>query len=351
MFQQLQQQLNIDSIYDLDQLSPAQLKQALQAQKIPSIGLRSDSANDIDAYKAQCRKIADIAYHWPSAGLVAVMHMHVVLAFARYPKFIPYSQIMLEDIAKHESLLASLSAEGAVQKQQGFAPLLHQRMSATQFHLNGIKKPASLSHIADYFACMSREASSQEAAMVIIPRNDKVKVDASLWDSEVFNAADTQAVQFDNVMLSADQVADEGSEVIPVMSLALGTFQYMTIQCYLGIAQRLIDKISATFKPYYELRAAMARVQMFSATMCDVIAQQSFNTDTDEGARQFVQSCRYHLQRDIEVLVSNVHKHMSATALVTDKDFAHLMNTLMMLSFHPVAEKSAIREFMPQFNG
>lgn len=349
MFQQLMKQRDINSIYELDQLAPAVLKSEFQRLKLASLGLDNDSAHQFDAYKLQCEEIAKLGYHWPSAGLVAVMHMHVVLAFARYPQLVPFNQSLLNKVKTEQYLLASLSAEGAVNKSNGFSPLLHKRVSESCYQVNGTKKPASLSHMADYFACVSRDETTMESAMVLIPRGDSVAAMSGLWDLTVFKASDTQEVRFNGVELPADHLATEGAEIEPVMSLAMGTFQFMTIQCYLGIAQRLIDKITATFKPYYELRAAMARIQMFKSTMCDVLAEQSFKTDTDPSARAFVQSCRYSLERDLAALVSNIYKHMSANALVMDKDFMHLMNTVMMLSFHPMPEKSFIRQFMPTF--
>lgn len=350
MFRQLMKQFDINSIYELDQLAPSVLKSEFQRLKLASLGLDSDSAHQLAAYKQQCEEIAKVAYHWPSAGLVAVMHMHVVLAFARYPELVAFNHELLRKVKTEQYLLASLSAEGTVNKSKGFSPLLHKRVSEFRFQVDGIKKPASLSHIADYFACVSRDEDSMASAMVLIPRTDAVSVNKGLWDVSVLNASDTQEVKFNRIELPADHVATEGAEIEPVMSLAMGAFQFMTIQCYLGVAQRLIDKIVATFKPYYELRAAMARIQMFKSTMCNVLAEQSFMTDTDPKAREFVQSCRYSLERDLASLVSNIYKHMSANALVMDKDFMHLMNTVMMLSFHPMSEKSFIRQFMPTFN-
>jgi hypothetical protein len=78
----------------------------------------------------------------------------------------------------------------------------------------------------------------------------------------------------------------------------------MTMACYLGIAKCLMAKISSQFKPYYELRASMARINMFHDTMLPVLCEQGFKTDIDGNARSFVQACRYSLERDLSELVS-----------------------------------------------
>jgi hypothetical protein len=358
LFEFLTSTSSIEDIYQLDQLPATTLKQALQHLAIPSRGLTLGAADDLNAYRALCSSINDIAYHWPSAGLVAVMHHHVVFALSRYPALFAAGSSLLSQVKASQALVASLSAEASVNKDapmgnadnaHAYAPLLHRQLTANRLVLNGVKKPASLSHIADFFICVSRDADTRAAAIALIPRSDSVSVAPDLWQIAPLKATDSQSVRFDNVSLSLENISMDEAAINPVMTLAMGAFLCMTMHCYLGIARRLIDKLRHQFKPYYELRASMARITMFSETMMGVIEAQSFKAEEDSQALGFLQTCRHSLERDLSELVTHIYKHMSANALVTDRDFLHLMNTLMMLRFHPQGEKQSLRAFMPSF--
>jgi hypothetical protein len=357
MFKGLKAELGIETLSQLDGLSADIVKTELQRLGIPALGLKLNSAHSGAGFKQQCQAILDIAKAWPSAGLVAVMHMHVLLALSRYSAMIPSAKGVLAQVENAQALLASLSAEGS--EDANHAPLLHHKISPDRYMINGVKKPASLSHMADFFICVSRAQKLTEQgqikpdtaapAIVLIPRSDAVTVNQTLWKIAPFNAADSHSVSFNEVMLSADEIALELTTITPFTSLALGTFQVMTMACYLGIANCLITKISRQFKPYYELRASMARINMFHETVLPILCEQGFKTDTDAGALAFVQATRYSLERDLSELVSLIYKHMSANALVMDQDYLHLMNTLMMLRFHPMGEKQYLRGYMPDF--
>ena len=357
MFKGLKAELGIETLSQLDQLPADIVKTELQRLGIPALGLKLNSANSEAGFKQQCQAIVDIAKAWPSAGLVAVMHMHVLLALSRYSTMIPSAKQVLAQVETKQALLASLSAEGSVDANH--APLLHHKVSEDSYLINGVKKPASLSHMADFFICVSRAGKVTEGkqltpdssapAIVLIPRSHAVTVNQTLWKIIPFNAADSHSVSFNEVIISSDEIALDVKKITPFTSLALGTFQVMTMACYLGIAQCLIAKISSQFKPYYELRASMARINMFNETVLPVLCEHGFKADTDAGALAFVQTCRYSLERDLSELVSLIYKHMSAYALVMDEDYLHLMNTLMMLRFHPVGEKQCLRDYMPHF--
>jgi alkylation response protein AidB-like acyl-CoA dehydrogenase len=142
-------------------------------------------------------------------------------------------------------------------------PLLHHKVSVDSYMINGVKKPASLSHMADFFICVSRSGrlteqrqlkpDSTAPAIVLIPRSEAVTLNQARWAITPFKATDSHSVSFNEVIISSDDIALDLKKITPFTSLALGTFQVMTMACYLGIAKCLMAKISSQFKPYYEL--------------------------------------------------------------------------------------------------
>jgi hypothetical protein len=114
MFNGLKAELGIETLVQLDQLPANIVKSELQRLGIPALGFKLNSASSEAGFKQQCQAIVDIAKAWPSAGLVAVMHMHVLLALSRYPEIIPSAKQVLKQVETAQALLASLSAEGAL---------------------------------------------------------------------------------------------------------------------------------------------------------------------------------------------------------------------------------------------
>ena len=358
MFDELLKTHHITTIKQLDQVSPSVLRQTLQTQHIPSWGLRHNSHTDFDAYLEQGSLITDISYHWPSAGLACLMHKHIVLALKRYESAVSVFPEVLNAVSENDALIASLSAEGLKTNNEQYSPLTHSQTSDGDWQLTGTKTPATLCNIADYYLCVSVDASSVtddstaaiKQGMAVIPDGPTLSRNNDIWQLEVFNASDTQAICFDNTIIPFDHIVTDEILLDMLLHLALGSFEYMTMCAYLGIASRLADNITHTYKPWSDLQFAIARITMFRQAQLPVIAEQSFQADTNKLARDFVQSSRYFLERLIDELVLATQKHMSANLLVSNPDYQHLINTVNMLRYHPRSEKKYTRRFLPKFD-
>jgi alkylation response protein AidB-like acyl-CoA dehydrogenase len=338
-FTTVEHQLSGQGAKYLDTLSSTELGAFLRENRLASLVFDYDAASGPEQLAKFANCLRQVASCWPSAGLALCMHSHIVYGLQRYPNMIACSQSALQQVQKSQALMASAFADGIIGSQVFDTALTGSDLLAETIVLKGAKLPCTLSDIADYYCFSLKSETDESFSIALTERSDNIVVDKSFWKIDLFKAASSNKVIFDQVTLGQQQVAHPKCKEMPLaMNLAMACFNYLAIACYIGVMDTLIEKITARVTPQGALLASINRIQVFDSVSFSALAEVVNSADEYEANLYHILQQRYQFEALIEEFTQQAQANLSGLTFITDADTLHLLNTLQLLKYHPISQ-------------
>lgn len=331
-------------VQEIDVLGGEELKAFIRKHKLASYVLDSRAGESSDNLAGFAIGLRKLAARWPSLGLGLCMHAHIVYAFERYSGLIPSSVDMLNSVRTEQSLITSAFADGVIGSLVFDTALVGDDFTNQVIQLKGSKLPCTLGSIADFHCCSLKSGKTGEFSVAIIRNDADIECDTSFWNIDLFRSACTDKVNFDRKKIAIEELAAPESELmLPALGLGLTCFNYFAISCYLGVVDKLIEKVEFLVSPYGELATNIGRLKAFDMLVSPRLAELAFNADQNEQNGNEVMYHRYHLERLIKDLITSIYDSLSGLSFMTDAEFFHLLNIAQLLRYHPTSESKFLQ--------
>lgn len=292
------------------------------------------------ALKETSDLIRTTASRSPACGLALCMHHHVVITWLKFENLLPGGRPWLNQLLDDRCLFASAFAEGIPGKQIFESEVKASRINATHHVISGVKKPTTLSSYADYYAVSVRCCDENDKlAIALIPSSQKGIRIEKFWHLDALQAADNNAVVFDQVELPNQQLSlYKGDDLVGVLSFGICSFSLFAISAYAGVIDRMLEKLPPRIRQIPEIEREIKSYRLAaSALISSMIAQLNMDTFTDRTIAS-VLAMRYQFEDVVEKYATFALKTSGGVQVMSDPELLYLFSITQFLRFHPISK-------------
>jgi|GEM_PF-3189207 len=327
------------SYVQLDSTDIHTVKQLLINSGLPSKALKSNAHQSKDNFKKLALDQINLASSFPALGVAMAMHYHVVIVCEKFSENFPFWTENKSDIIENNKLFGSAFAEG-IPSMDIFSPSVEiSQLTDNNYQINGVKKPCTLSNIADYFLVSGFDKKEEMLRLSIIDNTQVITKNNQFWKSPIFAASDTQAIHINNLLLNNQRIAVFGpNQLEPTLCYGLSVFTLLVTMTYLGIFNSLTKLCKAHIKKSPSFIREMLQIEQSISTLTEVMIEKSFQSDVQIEMCNDVLVIRYQIEKLIDQGVALLKQWLGMLPLVQEPDIQHLMNCLQLFKYHPTSE-------------
>ncbi|MDJ0677156.1 MAG: acyl-CoA dehydrogenase family protein [Calothrix sp. MO_167.B42] len=326
------------SVTEMEALAPLELKKIIQKSKLARLTTpkkyNGEELNLVDTIQV----IQLVAEHAPSLSIMLCMHYHVVATLAVFTDIIPEGKQILRDVGEHNALVASAFAEGVPGRDIFTSTVISQTVEGGVL-ISGSKKPCTMTTVADYYATFIVDCENKNfSGLAFVKHGLEGITTKEFWPSELLKAADSNQINFKNVMVPKAYVKlGFIEEMTAMLSFGLAAFNLMISAAYLGITTRLSKKLPAkVFEKkhiYVELYGYILQAHYSTIALANELAQ----TDDPEKAANKILILRYRTQKTLKDIVAIVCENIGGMNFLKDPEVLYLLSITNFIAFHPIS--------------
>jgi alkylation response protein AidB-like acyl-CoA dehydrogenase len=291
-------------------------------------------ASPVDAILAQ----RAIGYLAPSLAISTAMHHFSVATLVELDRGGgAFEWMLLEGIAANAHLVASGFAEG-----RAGASILSPTMQADRrqgtYHLNGVKKPCSLSRSMDLLTVSVALPEGGMGVAIISADAPGVSVHP-FWRAPVLAGAESDEVRLSDVQVEEqlivriDRMVDGRLE--PIEASGFLWFELLITASYVGVASALVDRVLKSDRASTETRARLIIELEGSMSALEGIAHAMGTGERGEWLLTRSLLVRYACQGALVRAASLAAEVLGGLAFMQGPDVSYLLAAAHALAFHP----------------
>ncbi|HZN19630.1 MAG TPA: acyl-CoA dehydrogenase family protein [Micromonosporaceae bacterium] len=299
-----------------------------------------------------------LATRSPSLAIATTMHQFSVASLVALAKASNnFEWMLLDGVAVDGRLVASGFAEG--RPNQGIlAPTMNARRDGSNWRVDGVKRPCSLSRSMDLItaslALPDEDGSSRLAVAMIPAASPGIRIEP-FWSSWVLAGAESDAVILEDVEVHKDLVVflDSGldGELDDLQTIGFVWFELLVTACYLGAAAALVERVLQRGRGPVEERAALATTIEAASMMLDGAARNLDDGDGGNGGFGRALVVRFAVADMIGDAVRRAVETLGGIAFVSSPDVAYFAAATHAIAFHPPSRHSSAQAMVDWFAG
>jgi hypothetical protein len=278
-----------------------------------------------------------IGYLSPSLAAATTMHYLSVAGLVDFAETADETTVgLVKSLIENRTIFASGFSEGTIEGSV-FRPTMKAEPADGGYTVTGSKKPCSLADSMDCVMASVILSDTGQRAITLIWNGSPGLSVTPLWTSPALGAAQTRAVNFENVFVPSDlsMVSDIEDPDGRNEKSGYVLFGLIITAGYIGAATRLAlklaDRPNFTESDFVELFSPVEGV--WRALL--MIAARYDGGDRSDALFADLLWIRLGLRDQLQTSVARLVSRIGGVAFATDPEVAYLVGCLSAYSFHP----------------
>jgi hypothetical protein len=304
-------------------------------------GPRLTAPKDLSGLGATCVETVElqrgVGYLCPSLAAATTMHYLSVAGLIDFAETADEATIgLVKSLIENNTVFASGFSEGTIEGSV-FRPTMKAEPADGGYTVTGSKKPCSLADSMDCVMASVVLSDTDQRAITLIWNGSEGLSVSPLWTSQALGAAQTHAVNFENVFVSNDlsMVSDIEDPDGRNEKSGYVLFGLIITAGYIGAATRLalklVDRPNFTEADFVELFSPIEGVWR----ALRMIAARYDEGDRSDGLFADLLWIRLGLRDQLQSSVSRMVSRVGGVGFATDPEVAYLVGCISAYSFHP----------------
>lgn len=304
-------------------------------------GPRLTAPRDLSGLGATCVETVElqrgVGYLSPSLAAATTMHYLSVAGLVDFAETADETTVgLVKSLIENNTVFASGFSEGTIDGSV-FRPTMTAESVDGGYTVTGSKKPCSLADSMDCVMASVVLSDTDQRAITLIWNGSEGLSVAPLWTSSALGAAQTHAVNFDNVFVPSDlsMVSDVEDPDGRNEKSGYVLFGLIITAGYIGAATRLalklVDRPQFDESDFVELFSPIEGVWR----ALRMVAARYDDGDRSDALFADLLWIRLGLRDQLQSSVARMVSRVGGVGFATDPEVAYLVGCISAYSFHP----------------